>query len=201
MEKRLLWVASGILAVLAIGVVAVSFMTPSSFSGVRYEPARAAYDFELQSAGSTPTRLSDLRGKLVLVFFGYTNCVDICPNTLGQLQQIKMDLGSAGNSLQVVFITVDPDRDTAERIQNYAARFDPSFIGLSGAMGALQETWDAYGVTRQIDNPSGSKTNYGVTHSTRLYLVDASGLLIASFANDTPLADLERDIKSELPAK
>jgi protein SCO1/2 len=195
MERKLLWVGIGILAVLAIAIGVVYLSQDSAFRGVRYDPPVAAYDFNLVSSNGTPVNLHDYLGWVVMVFFGYTNCTDICPATLAELRQVRTDLGSEADRVIVVFITVDPARDTPERIQDYVSTFDPAFVGLSGSEAALQAAWDAYGVERAIDNPSGSTASYEVTHTTRLYLIDPQGRLLLSYSNDTPPADLLHDIR------
>ncbi len=196
MDKKTLWVGLGSLMLVALAVAAtVWFARPASFRGASYgEPYPVAPPIELTRANGEPFRLGDQRGKIVLLFFGYTTCPDVCPTTLAELKQVLDGLGDAADSAQVVFISVDPDRDTPEKIQKYAEHFNPNFIGLSGSMDALQKIWDAYGVYRAVTQTD-SALGYIVDHTARITLVDADGNLRLSYGFQTPVEDIVHDIK------
>ena len=132
---------------------------------------------------------------MVLLFFGFTSCPDVCPTTLSDFKQVRQRLGKDADRVSFVFITVDPDRDTPERMAKYASGFDPSFIGLSGDEAQLGPVWKAYGVYRQLKKASADDTAYEVEHSTQLYLVDASGNLRLTYSYGTPVDDLLQDIR------
>src|SRR5690349_12843358 len=121
MDRKTLLV--GLIVFLLIGVVAVGvllFSKPSTFRGTTYgEPYPVAPEFRLARAGGDSFQLSDARGKVVALFFGYTSCPDVCPTTLAELRQALDELGSQAEQVQVVFVTVDPERDTPERVQEY----------------------------------------------------------------------------------
>jgi len=144
------------------------------YHGAIIEPPAQAADFTLTDQNGDLFRLSDQQGKIVLIFFGYTHCPDVCPITLSEFKKIKTMLGDNADRVRFVYITVDPERDTAERINIFLQNFDPTFIGLTGDRGTLEPVWKAYGVYQQKQD-TGSAAGYLVDHSTRTYLIDAQG--------------------------
>ena len=183
------------LVVLLVTVGILLLTREADYRGVLYDPPQSAFDFQLTTAGNEPVSLQDFNGKAVLLFFGYTSCPDICPNTLAILRQVYTDLGAQADQVQVIYITVDPERDTPQRVADYAAIFHPDFIGLSGDLDALEVAWAAYGVYREIDDTSGSSAGYLVTHSARLYLIDPQGKLLLSYSYGTPAEDILYDVR------
>jgi protein SCO1/2 len=136
-----------------------------------------------------------MRGKAVLLFFGYTSCPDVCPTTLAELKQALERLGQEkAQQVQVVFVTVDPERDTPERVQEYVDHFNPNFIGLSGSESELVPVWQKYGVFREIVDGT-SAAGYIVNHTARVTLIDQYGNLRVSFAFETPVEDIVHDLK------
>jgi protein SCO1/2 len=202
MEKRLLRLGGGLLLLLAV-VAALAFWQarPDSFRGTRYDPPLPAPPISLTKADGQSFHLADLKGKIILLFFGYTSCPDVCPTTLAELKQAISLLNEREQSaVQVVFISVDPDRDTPQRIQDYASRFNPAFIGLSGSSADLEPIWQAYGIYRQIEQ-TGSASGYTVSHTARLFLIDGEGNLRLTYAFQTPPQDLAHDLQLLLRAK
>jgi protein SCO1/2 len=155
------------------------------FHGSLISPVEPAADFALTSQNGATTSLSDFRGKYTLLFFGFTNCPDECPLTMGYLKQMCDRLGDQADNVQVVLITTDPANDTPEELGNFLSHFDPSFIGLTSSKEVLQPVWSSYGVT-VMDN--------GETHSSFLYLIDPQGNLIATY----PLLDNADGITADL---
>lgn len=197
MERKTLIV--GLMSFLLIGLVGlgvVLFSEPVSFRGTTYgEPYPPAKEIALTRSDGTNFRLSDLRGKAVLVFFGYTSCPDVCPTTLAELKLALEKLGEdKADQVEVVFVTVDPARDTRERVEDYVSHFNPHFIGVSGTETELAKVWNGYGVFREIVEGS-SATNYLVDHTARVTLIDQAGNLRVSFAFDTPVEDIVHDLK------
>lgn len=196
MDKKLLWV--GLMALLLIGAVAAGtyfFAGPASFRGTTYaEPYPVAPEIELTRADGKTFRLSDMHGKIVLLFFGYTSCPDVCPTTMAELNQVLGKLGQDANQVQVLYVTVDPERDTPERVQDYVNHFNPSFIGLSGSEAELARVWNGYGVYREIVD-STSAAGYLVDHTARVTVIDQQGNLRISFPFDTPVEDIVHDVK------
>ena len=122
-----------------------------TFQGSLIDPPVPAADFELTDQYGKPFRLSDQQGKIVFIFFGYTNCPDVCPVTLSDFMKIKQQLGEQAPDVKFVFITVDPERDGQEHLRKYLQRIDPDFIGLSGEHADLERVWDDYGVYQEND--------------------------------------------------
>lgn len=195
MNKKEMRVGLG--AIVLIGVVAIltfAFQKPDKFRGTLYDPAQPAPEITLTRANGQPFQLSAEKGKLVFLFFGYTSCPDVCPTTMAEMRQTLESVGAKANQVDVVFITVDPDRDTPDKVQQYASIFNPNFIGLSGSMQELEPVWGEYGVYRKIE-ASTSPTDYSVTHSSLLFLIDQNGNMRLSYSFGTPPEDIAHDIK------
>lgn len=196
MDKKIILV--GLMSLLLIGAVAAGvyfFAEPASFRGTTYaEPYPAAPEIELRHADGSTFRLSDMRGKVVMVFFGYTSCPDVCPTTMAELNQALGEMGEQADQVQVLYVTVDPDRDTPERVQEYVNHFNANFIGLSGSEAELAKVWNDYGVYRAIVEGS-SAAGYLVDHTARVTVIDQQGNLRISFPFDTPVADIVNDLQ------
>jgi protein SCO1 len=195
MDRKIVWV--GLVSFLLIAVVATGvflFSKPDTFRGTTYgEPYPVATEIELTRADGTRFRLSDMRGKIVMLFFGYTSCPDVCPTTMAELKQALEKVGDKANQVQVIYVTVDPQRDTPERVQEYVNHFNPDFIGLSGSEFELAKVWHDYGVFREVADGS-SAAGYLVNHTARVTLIDQQGKLRVSFPFDTPVADVVHDL-------
>lgn len=197
MDRKTLLVGIG--SFLLIGIVAVGtvlFGKPARFRGTTYaEPYPAASDFALTRSDGGIFQLNEKRGNIVLLFFGYTSCPDVCPTTLAELNQALGSLKSDdAKRVQVVFVTVDPERDTPERAQEYVNHFNPTFIGLSGTEDELSTVWQNYGVFREIIEGT-SAAGYLVNHTARVTLIDGNGNLRVSFGFDMPVEDIVHDLK------
>ncbi len=195
MERKTLLV--GLVALIVIGAATwlVWLTQPVRFRGTAYsEPYPVAPPIELRRADGSWFRLSDQRSKIVLLFFGYTSCPDICPTTMAEMKRVVEQLGRAGEQVQVVFISVDPERDTPQRVQEYANHFRPDFIGLSGSLEELQPIWDAYGIYRAVATTE-SMVGYLVDHTARVFLIDGNGYLRLLYGFQTPVGDIVHDIR------
>jgi protein SCO1 len=197
MDRKIILVGFG--SLLLIGVVAmwaIFFAKPASFRGTTYaEPYPPASDFALTKADGTSFQVSEMRGKVVLLFFGYTSCPDVCPTTMAELNQALAQLSDEdADKVQMVFVTVDPDRDTPERTQEYVDHFNPKFIGLSGTEAELTKVWSDYGVYREIVEGA-SAAGYSVDHTARITMIDEQGNLRVSFGFGTPVEDIVHDLK------
>jgi protein SCO1/2 len=122
-------------------------------------------------------RLADHIGHPLVLFFGYSHCGDVCPLTLAKIERAKATLGVYARSLQVIFVTVDPHRDTPAVLRRFIDIFDPSFIALTGSNEQLARVYAAYHVTRRILASPGRSQNYEVEHSSFLYFIDRNGRL------------------------
>lgn len=161
-------------------------------SGV-FEPPRAAPDFALQGSHGKTLKLSETRDKVVVLGFGFSHCPEICPTTLANLSRVMKNLGDDANGVQVVYITVDPERDTVARLQEYMAIFNPNFIGLTGSADELAAIRREYGIL--IEREMHKDGNYEVHHSSYLYLIDRQGLLRALVPYGKTVADITHDLQ------
>ncbi|MDP1545424.1 MAG: SCO family protein [Anaerolineales bacterium] len=197
MNKRTFLVGVAAFAVVALAILLTAlFSRPANFRGTLYgEPFPLAPEISLTDASGNPFRLNDNRGKITLVFFGYTFCPDVCPTTLAELKLAVDQLNVADASrVQVVFISVDPERDTIEGVQKYVERFNPDFIGLSGTQAELEPIWSGFGVYREIVDGT-SATNYIINHTARVTLIDQNGNMRLTYGFQTPPADIAHDIE------
>ena len=182
------------MAVIALGVlIEIVFRRPYSFHGTTISPPLPVTDFALPTANEEVFRLSDQKGKIVLLFFGYTSCPDVCPVTLATFKQVYERLGADAQKVRFVLITTDPDRDTPEIVSAYTARFNPEFIGLSGDITELEGIWKELGVFVEKQD-SGSAAGYLVSHTSSVYVLDQSGDLIMTFPYGTSATDMTDDI-------
>jgi len=131
-------------------------------------------DFKLTAAGNARVRLQDYRNQIVIVFFGYTSCPDVCPTSLYTLKHVMNKLGKDSEQVQVFMITVDPERDSAERLREYTQHFHPDFIGLTGTLNEITKVAKTY-LTEFRKEPPTPDGNYQVTHSAFFYLLDKQG--------------------------
>ncbi len=166
---------------------------------------RQAPPFVLTDHNGDQLRLDRFRDKIVLIAWGYTNCPDICPLTLANLKEVIDSLGEDAKDVQVLFITVDPERDTAERLNSYVPYFHKDFIGLTGTQEEIDEIADDYAVTI-VKHPAvygrgrfDTWDRYLMTHTNTIYLVDKSGRLSLTYPHHIHDAKgIARDIKKLL---
>ena len=178
-------------------LVELVFRKPYSFHGTVINPPLPVTDFSLQTANEEVFRLSEQKGKVVLLFFGYTSCPDVCPVTLATFKQVNDNLGEDAQKVRFVMITADPDRDTPDKVAEYAARFNPEFIGLSGDMTALASIWKELGVFVEKQE-SGSAAGYLVSHTASVYVLNQSGSLFMTFPYGTTATEIADDIRQIL---
>ena len=185
------------LAILASGAAflsACSQETKPQFKSIDLTGADYAKDFSLPDQYGKIRTLKDFSGKLVAVFFGFTQCPDVCPTSMIELAQIKKSLGADGDKLQVVFITVDPERDTPELLKAYMANFDPSFIALRPSMQQLPQVAKDFKVYyKKVEGKTPG--SYTMEHSAGNYVYDTKGnlRLYSRYGNDPQ--DLTSDLR------
>ena len=172
---------------ISAALVALSVLTactPAGPSrGVKLEPPRTVAAFTFRSATGAPISTAPGPGQVAVIFFGYTHCPDVCPTTLADWQRTKARLGAKASKVRFLFVSIDPERDTPEIAARYAARFDPSFIGLSGDDATTTAMLTAFGASaaRDTATPTTTATGYLVSHSAQLFLVNDRGQLIAMY--------------------
>ena len=196
---------------LTIGVLLVLFFLfqffiksspPSPTTVIAEKPVGG--DFTLTSVNGKQS-LSDFKGKLVLLYFGYTYCPDICPTDLGNLAMAYRGLTEQEKSqVQILFVTVDPARDTVDRMAEYTHYFDANMVGLTGSNTEIATVTKQYGVVymkakNPLDTKATEHNNYTVDHSAFTYLIDATGQWETQLPHAMPPLQIQRLIKTHLP--
>ncbi len=197
MSERILVITAALLAALVLGLAL--FWYPAMPE--RPVPALAVPsggDFTLQSADGQVS-LKDFRGKLVLVYFGYTYCPDICPTSLAATTEgLKMLSPEEQAKVAMIFVSVDPERDTPERLKEYAAFFYAGLVGLTGSAESLAEVARRYGVFYARQNVATAGGGYVVDHSSDTYIVGPEGRLLGKIAHATPPDQVASEIRKRL---
>jgi len=162
------------------------------FNGLDLSKATYGRDFHLKDTQGHERQLADYRGKLVLLHFGFTLCPDACPTTLARAVEVKSILGEHGKQLQVLFVTLDPERDTAPLISAYTAAFDPSFVGLRGDVEQTRAVAKEFKVFyRKV--PTGS--SYTLEHGTNGFAFDPSGRLRVAVRHEATAQECAQDLR------
>lgn len=166
-------------------------------SGV-FDPPRIAPNFSLPGSDGKTFILSEQKGKVLVLGFGFSHCPDVCPVTLANLSQVFKNLGDLAADVRVAYITVDPERDTVGRLYEYMAHFNPGFIGITGSPDQLAEVRKEYGIiaAKKIHKDG----SYEVHHSSYLYLIDRDGMLRALIPFGKSANDISHDIRILLQA-
>src|SRR5437868_4686663 len=164
----------------ACALAAAAEPTPVGLKAGAFDPPQAAAEFPdgVRASDGGALKLAHYRGKVVLLVFGFTHCPAVCPTTLATLAQARKSLGADAAALQVVYVTVDPERDDIAHVRRYLAGFDPTFVGGTGQPQALELLRKRYGVTAQ-KLPAAGGADYAMSHSTSIYLIDREGRLRA----------------------
>ena len=162
------------------------------------EPPQPAADFVLTDQHGQTFRLSDQRGHVVNLFFGYTHCPDVCPTTLAMWRQVELKLGADAEKVRFVFISVDPERDTPERLQEHLALFSPRLIGLTGDPAQLEPIYAAYHVFHEKVPAPESALGYTVSHSSSVYVIDREGRWRMTYRFDAVADDVVHDLRELL---
>jgi protein SCO1 len=192
------WVVAAIVGALLFVVVGFFLLRPYQYHGLLLESPKPAADFTLGGAGGKEVKLSDYRGKLVVLYYGYTFCPDVCPTTLAEITKAVQKLGKKSEDVQVVMVTVDPERDTPERMAEYMAFFNPSFVGLSGTPDQIAEAATPFGIYYQKHEGTPA-SGYLVDHTATVNMLDREGRmrLVWPFGTegDAMAADLKQMLK------
>ncbi|MCX7708011.1 MAG: SCO family protein [Anaerolineae bacterium] len=185
------------LILLLLGALAViAGCNSPGWRGTPYDPPRPAAEITGINWDNTTFQLSDLRGKIALLYFGYTYCPDVCPTTMAEMRKLMERLGARADKVAVVFVSVDPERDTPARLAEYVPFFDRRFYGVQVPADVLEQVKRDYGVyaeKRPYVAADGVET-YTVDHTARIFLVDQAGALRLSFPYGTPVDDMRSDI-------
>ncbi|TCV84751.1 SCO family protein [Sulfurirhabdus autotrophica] len=183
-----------------IGLLTVVLLTAcggkqtAEFKSTDITGADFGQDFHLTDHNGKPRKLADFRGKVVMMFFGYTHCPDVCPTTLTEMALLIKQLGKAGEKVQVLFVTVDPARDTPELLAQYMPAFNPGFLGLYGDEAATAKVAKDFHIFYQ-KQPSADGKRYTIDHSAGTYVFDKNGRLRLFMRYGQNLDDIEHDVK------
>ena len=184
---------------LLLSAAALAACSPDqpSFSGIDITGADYAQGFDLPDHNGQRRTLADFKGKVVVVFFGFTQCPDVCPTSMAELAQVKQQLGADGDKLQGIFITMDPERDTAELLKAYMANFDPSFLALVSTLAQLPELAKAFKIYyKKVDGKT--PTSYTMDHSAGSYIFDGAGRVRLYHRYGSPTEGLVSDVRALL---
>jgi protein SCO1 len=156
-------------------------------------PVKPAPELNLAGTDGQPLTLARFRGKVVLLAFGFSNCGEVCPITLATLAGARKQLGDEGEQVQVVYVTVDPERDTVEQMKKFMAAFDPSFIGGSGTRAEIDAAQASYGISSK--KIAGADGSYTIGHSSSIYMIDRAGGLRAVMPYGHSADDFAHDLR------
>lgn len=180
-------VAAGVPALIGLSAFAREAFQSIDITGATY-----GRDFRLRDPDGRVRTLADFHGKAVLLFFGFTQCPDVCPTTLARAAQVMKLLGSKAERLQVIFVTIDPERDTPELLRNYTRAFDPRFIALHADLPTTAKTAQEFKVFYE-KVPTGS--SYTMDHTAIMYAIDQLGRLRLAIKPEETAASLAADLK------
>jgi protein SCO1/2 len=196
--KKTLLVGAVVLLLVALGTYFGSRRPPRDEQGLRsgtFEPPREAPAFSLDGSNGRKLSLRDHLGKVVIVEFGYTHCEQVCPVTLAHLREVYKKLGNGASDVQLIYVTVDPERDTPKRLREHLSYYNPSFLGATGTPDEVQAVLKAYGVIAKHVVSRNPALPYAVDHSSSLYLVDRQGKLRGLVPFNTPVDDIVHDLE------
>jgi len=190
MKTKIILISLVIVLGLAAGVV---FFRPHTFHGTVIQSPEPSYNFTLSSAKGDVS-LSDYRGKVVLLYFGYTFCPDICPGTLANAAQALRNMDKNADDVQLIMVSLDPGRDTPEKLAEYTGHFYPSFIGITGTKEQIDEIAALYGIYYKI-NEGSEATGYLIDHTATMMVLDREGYLKLVFPYGVTSEEIADDLK------
>ena len=165
----------------------------SSYVYAMPDVSRALSDIEFKTESSSNTKLDVYEGKIILLFFGYTNCPDICPTTLLDISKSLKELGEDSDKVQAVFVSVDPQRDTPKHLNDYVKYFDKRIVGLSSDKTNIDKLHKYFRTTYELLNAS--EENYLVEHSSNLYIIDENMIVDRIIANGLPSSEITKAVR------
>lgn len=184
-------------AALFLAMLAACGGDAPKFRGVDITGFDYGGEIALRDTGGAKRTLADYRGKVVVLYFGYMNCPDVCPTTLAALREAMTQLGADAGRVQVLFVSVDPERDTPPLIEQYVKSFDARFQGLTGSLAEVGAAAKQFKIFF-AKSPGKEPGNYSVDHSTQAYLVDTTGRARIFLKHDATPADFAQDIRTLL---
>jgi protein SCO1 len=187
---RALWTAASL---------SVGACSQPAFNGVTFDPPEKAPALRLRDSSNAQFDLANERGKVVLIFFGYTHCPDVCPTTLADWKHVSDSLGTERDKVRFLFVSVDPERDLAALVQRYAARFAPGFLGLTGTRTEIDALLKGWNIAAYRDGvPSDTASSYLMAHPSQVFVVDRDGRLRLMHRAGLTVPQITADIRSLL---
>lgn len=199
MRQRKWLMIGGVAALTVVLAAAVGWalgrLRVPAWRGMAVSPPYPAADFVLTDQFGRPFQLAGQRGKPILMFFGYTSCPDVCPGTMLQYKAVRQALEPDADRVAFLFVTVDPERDSPQRLRDYLGHFDPAIVGLTGSPEAIDEVMSRYGVFAEKVPVPNSSTGYLMNHTALIYLIGPDGLVRVVFPHGTQTADIVHDVR------
>ena len=191
-NNRWIFIVGLVVGLGIVAAVALPKLRPYSFHGTVLQSPNKAPDFKLESVGG-PVSLEDFRGQIVLLYFGYTFCPDVCPTTLAEVSKAMDILGKKERQVQFIMVSVDPGRDTPEMLRDYVTHFHPNFLGVTGSEDAIAALATLYGVFYEKHEGT-EATGYLVDHTATVMVIDQEGYLKLIFPFGTSAEDIAADL-------
>jgi len=196
-KSTLVFVIGLVIGFGVIAVIALTQMRPYTFHGTVLQSPHPAPDFVLTASHGQKVSLKDFDGKVVMLYFGYTFCPDVCPATLSELRGALELLGGQADEVQTIMISVDPERDTPEMLAEYVSHFHPSFLGVTGAPDEVAEVAASYGIFYEAHEGTAA-TGYLVDHTATVLTIDQNGYLKLAFPFGEPAENIAEDLEQLL---
>lgn len=192
--QRNLAVAAAIVLIVALAAAAFWWFRPQALHGTELVAGDPLPDFTMQASSGERVSLSDFQGKWVMLYFGYTSCPDVCPTTLGDMAQAYDLLGGRAERVQGIMVSLDPARDTPEKMAAYLSYFEPTFIGMSGEQAEVNDAAMRYGIF--FERRAGANPNdYFIDHTSSLLLIDPQGRLRVIYPYGVLPEEIAADVK------
>lgn len=192
LQKRL-WAAVAAALVAATAIVIWADRGPPVTAQAEFRPR-----FTLPDAEGRLRTVAEFQGKYLLVFFGFTNCPDICPTTLAEVAQVMDDLGDQADQVQPLFISIDPERDRRLGIADYTSAFHPTILGLAGDAAQTRAAADSFHVYYEREDTATAPDGYAMSHTSGLFLIGPEGDWLRQFTYGTPADDMLADLQTRL---
>lgn len=194
MRRSWLWIGGLTLALLVVAFVWFRWIRVPELHGLLLDTKQPATEFTLMSEGGKPIQLRDFRGKLVLLYFGYTHCPDACPTTMAETRVAFAELGPQAEDVQVIMVSIDPERDTPEILADYVQQFDARFLGGTATLEEVTALASAYGVIFRKHQGSAA-TGYLIDHSVQMIVIDRQGNTRMLFPYGLPGEEMAADLR------
>jgi len=192
-----LWAA---VAVAALGAVALALFGARTLDMTESAASSVVAEFELTGHDGVVRTAEDFRGQWSLVFFGFTNCPDICPTTLAEIAQVMDDLGPQADAVQPIFISVDSERDRPEALAEYVPQFHPSILGLAGAPEQIEAAAASFKIFYERVPEDAAPDGYTMGHTSQVFLFDPDGGFVRLYGYGTPAQEITADLSARIDA-